>query len=166
MRIYIAEDEPLAAQKLKFFLQKLGERAKDITLFGDGTELVEALSTSETPLTRAGSPNDLYAVQVFKGNDAFAFGLFDNIQDMRVNMKQGSSYKVQMCLVSEAKIHLSQYYSLTNNGLQVAYSATGPYYNLATRYRSTYYYYDRYLAPNTFYYNSNNSIKYYSSSSR
>ena len=49
MRIYIAEDEPLAAQKLKFFLQKLGERAKDITLFGDGTELVEALSTSETP---------------------------------------------------------------------------------------------------------------------
>ena len=49
MRIYIAEDEPLAAQKLKFFLQKLGERAKDITLFGDGTELVEALSSSEAP---------------------------------------------------------------------------------------------------------------------
>ena len=146
--------------------QKAETPAKDevedcVVTFSIGGEI----STSETPLTRAGSPNDLYAVQVFKGNDAFAFGLFDNIQDMRVNMKQGSSYKVQMCLVSEAKIHLSQYYSLTNNGLQVAYSATGPYYNLATRYRSTYYYYDRYLAPNTFYYNSNNSIKYYSSSS-
>lgn len=43
MRIYIAEDEPLAAQKLKLFLQKLGESAEDITHFGNGAMLVEAL---------------------------------------------------------------------------------------------------------------------------
>ena len=49
MRIFIAEDEPLAAQKLQFFLQKLGEKAKEITVFDNGTALVEALKTMATP---------------------------------------------------------------------------------------------------------------------
>ena len=47
MRIFIAEDEPLAAQKLQLFLQKLGE--EDTTVFDNGTDLVEALKTMPTP---------------------------------------------------------------------------------------------------------------------
>lgn len=49
MRIYIAEDEPLAAQKLLLFLQKLGHKATDIKLFSDGKSLLEELSSQPLP---------------------------------------------------------------------------------------------------------------------
>lgn len=42
MRIFIAEDEPLAAAKLKLFLEKLGE-GQDVTLFSDGKTLIDKL---------------------------------------------------------------------------------------------------------------------------
>lgn len=48
MRIYIAEDEPLAAAKLKLFLEKLGE-GEDVTLFSDGNQLFSALSDNTLP---------------------------------------------------------------------------------------------------------------------
>ena len=47
MRIFIAEDEPLAAQKLQLFLQKLEEQ--DTTVFDNGADLVEALKTEPKP---------------------------------------------------------------------------------------------------------------------
>lgn len=47
MRIFIAEDEPLAVQKLQLFLQKLGE--EDTTVFDNGANLVEALKTTPKP---------------------------------------------------------------------------------------------------------------------
>lgn len=47
MKIFIAEDEPLAAQKLQLFLQKLGERAADIQVYGDGGALVSALQGAD-----------------------------------------------------------------------------------------------------------------------
>lgn len=43
MRIFIAEDEPLAAAKLKLFLEKLGE-GDDVTHSSDGTALTTALN--------------------------------------------------------------------------------------------------------------------------
>lgn len=49
MRIIIAEDEPLAAQKLQLFLQKLGERPEDITIYDNGAKLIDALTTSAVP---------------------------------------------------------------------------------------------------------------------
>ena len=49
MRIYIAEDEPLAAQKLQFFLEKLGHESQNILLFDDGAKLIETLKTQTTP---------------------------------------------------------------------------------------------------------------------
>jgi len=49
MRIFIAEDEPLAAQKLQLFLQKLGERCEDITLFDNGSALMNALHVESCP---------------------------------------------------------------------------------------------------------------------
>ena len=48
MRIYIAEDEPLAAAKLKLFLEKLGE-GQDITHFSDGASLLTALADTPKP---------------------------------------------------------------------------------------------------------------------
>lgn len=49
MRIYITEDEPLAAQKLQLFLQKLGEHTEDITLFDNGEKLLDALQKEPFP---------------------------------------------------------------------------------------------------------------------
>lgn len=49
MRIYIAEDEPLAAQKLQLFLEKLGETPDDITRFSDGASLMNALTSGLCP---------------------------------------------------------------------------------------------------------------------
>lgn len=43
MRIFIAEDEPLAAAKLKLFLEKLGE-GQDVTHFSDGSQLSASLN--------------------------------------------------------------------------------------------------------------------------
>lgn len=49
MRIFIAEDEPLAAQKLRLFLDRLGEGG-DVRLFDNGITLLSALQQSaETP---------------------------------------------------------------------------------------------------------------------
>lgn len=49
MITFIAEDEPLAAQKLQLFLQKLGMRPEEITLFGNGLSLVETLRKGSVP---------------------------------------------------------------------------------------------------------------------
>lgn len=49
MKIYIAEDEPLAAQKLMFFLQKLGIPVEDITHFDNGVVLIEHLKGNNCP---------------------------------------------------------------------------------------------------------------------
>lgn len=45
MRIYITEDEPLAAAKLKLFIEKLGYGG-DITLFPNGDDLLNQLADS------------------------------------------------------------------------------------------------------------------------
>ena len=48
MKIYIAEDEPLAAAKLKLFLEKLGE-GSDIMHFSDGSKLMAQLQSGAEP---------------------------------------------------------------------------------------------------------------------
>lgn len=48
MKIYIAEDEPLAAAKLKLFLEKAGEGG-DISTFGDGSKLQTAIREEGLP---------------------------------------------------------------------------------------------------------------------
>ena len=49
MKIFIAEDEPLAAAKLKLFLEKAGV-GDDITHFSDGRKLLDALTSTEAML--------------------------------------------------------------------------------------------------------------------
>lgn len=48
MRIFIAEDEPLAAAKLKLFLEKSGEGG-DILVYHDGSQLISALNKGDKP---------------------------------------------------------------------------------------------------------------------
>ena len=49
MKIYIAEDEPLAAAKLKLFLEKLGEGG-DISVWTDGVSALAAIERERPDL--------------------------------------------------------------------------------------------------------------------
>lgn len=68
------------------------------------------VTTSESPLARAETASDdLYGVEVtyYNENDsrcAFAHGLFDNVDDMKVNLLKGiTTYKIQVLLVKNGK---------------------------------------------------------------
>lgn len=132
---------------------------------------VGEISVSESDLTKAGNSNSLYAVGVFKGSDngdePFAFGIFDDIQSMRLNLKQGFRYRISICMVKDAK-NLISYYSLTNGGIRVLPS--GPfyvktihdqyYYGVSGNYLSS-----CFISTNKFFYNNNGRIIYYTTSS-
>lgn len=119
---------------------------------------VGEITISEEELTRgSASLNDLYAVQVYKGGEPFAMGIFDDVSKMQLNLKTGSTYDIRMAMVRDAKSHLSDYFSLTNNGVATFSYDVGPYcYRWAG-----YTYPNRYFQTNKFFYNSNNYLYYY-----
>ena len=120
---------------------------------------VGEISTSESPLTRAGSGNDIYAVQVYKKNgnseDRFACGYFDDPSTMHLWLKSGSMYNIRIAMIRNAKLLLS-HYSMANNGLRIWQSSNSPFYFDCSG-SSSYY-----VALNYFYYNSNNKYYFYS----
>lgn len=121
------------------------------------------ISVSEDDLTRSTpSTNDLYAIQVYKENELFASGIFDDISLAKLNLKMGSAYSVRICMVRDAKTYLGSYFSLTNNGVASADEAiAGPYF----WYRTSGHYYgnsSRYNRTNILFYNSNGYTQYYS----
>lgn len=63
------------------------------------------ITTSEQPLSRAEetSSTDLYGVQVYEGEHYYAFGVFDNIDDMKINLTKGKTYKFVVTLVKDGK---------------------------------------------------------------
>ena len=67
-----------------------------------GSEFV----TSEAPITKAGDEKDWYAFQVYyrvagsnNGYSNYAYGFFDNKNDMIINLKNGYEYKFDVCMV-------------------------------------------------------------------
>lgn len=85
------------------------------------------ISTSETLMTKAATlSNDLYSVQVYRDGDFFAYGFFDNLESMNLNLKQGSSYAIHAYLVKDAKMLLGAYYSSINGGISMN-NRVGPF---------------------------------------
>lgn len=147
--------------------------------------MVGEITTSEGSLTRSvPSTNDLYVVQVYNGNEAFACGVFDDMALCKLNLKKGSSYSVRVCMVRDAKGYLGEDFNLTNNGIRSYYNqtvwlgsplyedthsrynfTTGPYYlygatgsgDRLSSYSSNWYYYPI----NRMWYNSNGYVSYY-----
>lgn len=119
------------------------------------------ISVSEDDLTRSTpSTNDLYAIQVYKGNDKFASGIFDDMSLAKLNLKTGATYSVRICMVRDAKTYLGSNFSLTNNGVASKGNTVGPYYWYDT---SGQYYSNssRYNRTNILFYNSNGYTQYY-----
>lgn len=116
--------------------------------------LIGEIETSEDPLTKAeGSTGNLYAVQVYQGNDVFAWGIFDNLKSQSVALKQGNTYSIVVVKVDEAKTLLGSYYSLTNDGIYAATEYVGPFYVGMPSYY--------YLRTNKFFYTFQRNFEYY-----
>ena len=80
------------------------------------------ISTSESPMTKASSStNDIYLVQVYKGTDSYAIGYFDNLESMRLYLKQGSSYEIIVAMVKDAKTLLGSRYNASQNSINNSY---------------------------------------------
>lgn len=120
---------------------------------------VGEITSSESELTKSsGSTNDLYAVQVYKGTTTFAWGIFDDVSDIKLNLKTGSTYNLRICMVRDAKTMLGDNFSLTNNGVKSNNDFDGPFYVYASASRSDSRYYNY---TNKFFYNSNGYHWYY-----
>ncbi|MCR5710498.1 MAG: hypothetical protein K6G79_08465 [Bacteroidales bacterium] len=81
------------------------------------------IATSETPLTKSLSNEDLLFIQVYRGADAFACGVFDNLESMKLNLKQGNEkYRMIFSLVKNGK-------NLLGNQQVMYYARDMVYYN-------------------------------------
>ena len=73
--------------------------------------------TSEQPLSRAEetSSTDLYGVQVYEEGKKYAYGLFDNIGDMKINLTRDKAYKFVVTLVKDGKNKVNYDYYLSSS---------------------------------------------------
>ena len=120
--------------------------------------LIGDISTSDSPLTKASS-DDLYYVQIFRGSNAFAFGIFDNI-NFKFNLKSGSEkYRIIVGMVKNAKTNSDFKYNSTYNTIQANNkSGTFKFFNNND---------DAYALPvNQNYYNSIGKYYYYYNNQR
>ena len=86
------------------------------------------ISTSESLMAKAATlSSDLYSITVYRDGDFFAYGFFDNIESMKLNLKQGSSYAIYAFLVKDAKTMLGEYYSSINGGISMN-NKVGPFH--------------------------------------
>ena len=84
----------------------------------------QELSTSESPLTltKGTDPKDWYAFQVYskkagsdEGYGYYAYGFFDNKEDMIINLKDGYEYKFDVCMFPEGSTKIYNF-CLVNSG--------------------------------------------------
>lgn len=82
----------------------------------------EILNITESPLSRATDAKDWYAFQVYsapedgsKGYSYYAYGFFDNKENMIINLKDGYKYKFDVCMVVDGSEKV-RYFSLVNAG--------------------------------------------------
>ena len=102
------------------------------------------------------SSNNLYAVQVYKDREEFAFGVFDAPSKMKLYLRQGSAYSILMCLVMDAKTMLGSDYNAINGGIRSSLK-----YNPFSIIDSWADKSDCYYKINCFFYDDNNRIEYY-----
>lgn len=129
------------------------------------------ITTSISPMTKGSTlTDDIYLVQVYKGNEKFALGYFDNLESMKLYLKQGGTYRIIVAMVKNAKNLLGSRFNLQQNSI----------YNYNTNdsfnFRYQYHQYDDakisnsskqsyYYPLNRYQYAFKNEFEYYSSSS-
>ena len=61
------------------------------------------ITSDYSPLTRAMTTDDLLGIQVYKGRANYAYGLFDNIADMKLKLDAEGLYKFIVTVVKDGK---------------------------------------------------------------
>lgn len=86
------------------------EPEKELKEYTVSLKMGGEVTTSESPLARAETESDdLYGVQVYRKETGetsysyFAYGLFDNVSDMKINLLEGSTYKFVVLLIKKGK---------------------------------------------------------------
>lgn len=114
--------------------------------------LLGEITSSDTPITKSSS-EDLFFVQIYRGSNPFAFGLFDDLSKIKFNLKTGTPmYRIIVCMVKNGKANPSFRYSADNN-------------SLVPDFHDTFYYgysYSYYYPINRIYYNSIGKLYYFS----
>lgn len=68
----------------------------NLSLTGDVT-------VKEEPLTKAFDSNDLIAIQVYQGDSPYAYGLFDDISNLKLYLHSGRSYSIKAFMINNGK---------------------------------------------------------------
>lgn len=89
------------------------------------------VTVKEEPLTKAFDSNDLIAIQVYHENNvynvynvyngysSYAYGLFDDMSDLKIYLHSGTSYSIKALMIKNGKntqIPFSNYIKYTRNG--------------------------------------------------
>lgn len=80
--------------------------------------------TSDEPLTKSLGEDDLLGIQVYQGNEPYAYGLFDNTDDISINLHTGGNYSFKAQLIKRGKEEL-QLLGRGNPNLKFAYFPEG-----------------------------------------
>lgn len=78
------------------------------------------ITSSISPMSKGSAlTDDIYLVQVYKGSEKFALGYFDNLESMKLYLKQGGTYRIVVAMVKNAKNLLGSRFNLTQNSINV-----------------------------------------------
>lgn len=82
----------------------------------------------ETPMTKTASADDLYLLQVYRLNVGaskvsvpYASGIFDNLNDLKIYLKQNVDFQIIVSMIRNGKALLFDKYSAVNNSVNVTY---------------------------------------------
>lgn len=93
----------------------------------------DPISISESPLTRAGEKKKIYGINVYyregeNGNyQNYAYGLFDNVADMKISLISSYTYKFECTIVQEDKDNLYIYNNSYSSPFETYYSWSSVY---------------------------------------
>lgn len=114
------------------------EPEKELKEYTISLKMGGEVTASDSPLARAETEsNDLYGVQVYSDKTDygyFAYGLFDNVSDMKINLLEGSTYKFVVLLVKDGKNKVKYYENTYGSGYKepFRYSIRHNYSNVST----------------------------------
>ena len=126
----------------ELFYQTKEAASKEVTV---SLNLGGEILVADEPMTRGVDDPDIYGIQVYKDGEPFAHGVFDNVDNVKINLLAGSKYKFVASMVKDGKSKIlhdftyfekysikytnSDYYNIGNNPfLKQRYRVYNNYY--------------------------------------
>lgn len=130
---------------------RLSEPAESQEVYTVRLNLNGDIQTEDSPLSRAETEShDLYGIQVYKDGEFFAAGMFDNTDNITINLLAGGSYKFVCTAIKEGKdilyyhhaygygyggcFNCNSYGNLWNNSNSFLYSVSNIMFQLNSNY--------------------------------